>query len=119
MVEKAKEIIKEEMKKNAYTKVIGEYVLKHIEVNKSAAEKIVSLEKTITLSLDEMKNEAKKIAINGCGMLSDEEAFKIVAKYFEFDAIQEVAFPDTVAKVEEVIKEKPKKRSFHVDINDL
>lgn len=123
MIEKAREIIIEEMNKNPYAKIIGQYVLKHIELNDSAAEKIVSGEKTIMLSLKEMEKEARKVAIQGCGVLAGEEAFKIVGKYFEFEAIQEVAFQTTVAKaitkIEEVQAEKTKKRKFHVDINDL
>ena len=124
MIEKAKEKIKEEMEKqkNPYTKAIGEYVLKHIKVNKSAAEKIASGEKTIMLSLKEMKKEAKKVAVQGCGMLTDKEGFKIVGQYFGFIAIQEeirTEHKEDTVKVEEVQIEQPKKRRFHVDMNDL
>ena len=91
MIDKAKEKIREEMGKsnNVSVIVIGEYLLKQIEVNKSAAEKIIDGEKTIEGSLQEMTKEAKKVAVKGCAVLTDEEGFKIVSKYYGFEGIQQ------------------------------
>lgn len=90
VIQQAIEKIKEEMEKdkNPYTTVIGNYVLKNIEVNKPSAEKIVECKKTISGSLEAMKKEAQKVAKNGVGILTDEEGFAIVAKYFEFEGVQ-------------------------------
>lgn len=90
VIQQAIEKIKEEMEKdkNPYTTVIGNYVLKNIEVNKPSAEKIVEGKKNISGSLEAMKKEAQKVAKNGVGILTDEEGFAIVAKYFEFEGVQ-------------------------------
>lgn len=123
MIDKAKEKIKEEIAKsnNVSIKVIGEYLLKQIEVNKSAAEKIVDGQKTIEGSLQAMAKEAKKVAVKGSAVLTDEEGFKIVSKYYGFEGVQqELVVPGNVenARKEEVTDDKPKKR-FSMDIGDL
>lgn len=119
MIEEAKKKVNDEMEKckDKFTKVIGIYILQQIEVNKDAAEKIVKGEKTIKGALDEMKKEAKKVAVGGCGILTDEEGFKIVEKYYGFNAIQtEIKGKEDVIPV---IIETPKKAKFGVSIEDL
>lgn len=69
-------------KNNPYIKVIGDFLLRHLEVDPGAAEKIMTSDKTIAKSLDAMKAEAKKKQHNGMAMLTDAEGFAIVLKYF-------------------------------------
>lgn len=72
-----------EKEKNPYVKVIGEYLLKVIEDNEGAAEKIIAVDKTIMKSLDAMRKAAEKNKVGNMAMISDEEGFAIVLKYFE------------------------------------
>lgn len=125
VIEQAIEKIKEEMQKdsNPYMNLIGNYVIKNIEVNKPSAEKIVAGSKTILGSLEEMKKEAKKVAKNGVGILTDEEGFAIVAKYFEFEGVQSsVDDVQTKSKVIELPKKemadnKPKRVQIDFDVS--
>lgn len=79
--------IKAEMKTDTspYVQVIGEMLLKHINAHPADAEKILSDDKTISKSLDAMKSEARINQKNGCAVLTDEEGFSIVLKYFGID----------------------------------
>lgn len=90
IINQAIEKIKEEMEKdnNPYMQVVGSYVLRNLEVNKPSAEKIVAGTKTLSGSLKAMEDEARKVAKNGVGILTDEQGFEIVSKYFEFEGIQ-------------------------------
>lgn len=74
--------------KNQYVKLIGEFLIKHVQSYPDTAGRIMAEGKTITKSLDAMKTEAKKKAVNGMAMLTDEEVFEIVLKYFGFDVKQ-------------------------------
>lgn len=122
IIEKAVEKIKEEIQKddNPYMNLIGNYVLQQLEVNKPSAEKIVAGSKTLSGSLEEMEKEAKKVAKNGVGILTDEEGFAIVAKYFEFEGVQTKAeviqFPKN-----EACENKPKssQNGFSASLEDF
>lgn len=126
VIEQAIEKIKEEMRKdsNPYMNLIGNYVIKNIEVNKPSAEKIVAGSKTISGSLEEMKKEARKVQKNGVGILTDEEGFSIVDKYFEFEGVQS-SVDDVQAKAKVI--ELPKKEAaenkpkidFDVSLDDF
>lgn len=84
MIERAIEKINDEIKKenNPYVKVIGEYLLGIVKNNEVAAEKILSKDKSIMKSLDEIRKEAEKVKVGNMAMISDEEGFNIVLKYF-------------------------------------
>lgn len=69
-------------KNNPYIKVVGDFLLRHLEADPGAAEKIMAADKTIAKSLDAMKAEAKKKQHNGMAMLTDAEGFAIVLKYY-------------------------------------
>lgn len=69
-------------KNNPYIKVIGDFLLRRLEADPGAAEKIMAADKTIAKSLDAMKTEAKKKQQNGMAILTDAEGFAIVLKYF-------------------------------------
>lgn len=67
---------------NPYIQVIGDFLLNHINTNPDAAASVLPADKTISKSLEAMKNEAKKKQHNGMAMLTDVEGFAIVLKYF-------------------------------------
>lgn len=69
-------------KNNPYIQVVGDFLLRHLEADPGAAEKILAADKTIGKSLDAMKAEARKKQHNGMAVLTDAEGFTIVLKYF-------------------------------------
>lgn len=88
MIHEAKQKLKTEMDQNLnnpYIQTVGGYLLQHLEQNPAAAEKIMQTDKTIAKSLDEMKKEAEKKKVGNCAVLTDQEGFAIVLKYFGVD----------------------------------
>lgn len=94
MLTEAKKKINDEIVRgdNPYVKVVGEFLLKQLEKNPAAAEKILAENKTIMKSLDVMKKEAKKNKVGDCAVLTDEEGFAIVLDYFEIEEPEEDDF---------------------------
>jgi len=84
MIEKAVIKIRDEIEKNnnPYVQVVGEFLLKYLNNHPEAAEKIMAEDKTIMKSLDEMRKVAEKNRVGNCAVLTDEEGFKVVLKYF-------------------------------------
>lgn len=112
MIERAIERIKREMKQkkdNSYIQGIGDYLLKQVEINRDAAEKICNGTKTIEKSLKEVEKVAKKKAVAGCAVLSDSEVFKIVREYYQFEAVQDKFIQVEVDEIKEQIQEEIKK----------
>lgn len=86
MKEKAIEKINAEMQKNPdnqYIEIIGQYIIDKCESD-AAAEKVLTDGKTLSACLDKIKALAKKKAINGVGVVTEDEAFTEVNKYFGF-----------------------------------
>ncbi|QUH21099.1 phosphoadenosine phosphosulfate reductase family protein [Alkaliphilus sp. B6464] len=76
MLEKAIEKLRKEMdqeKDNAYTQVVGGYLIKFLNKNQGAAERFLAEDKTIAKSLETMKNEASKKKKNNFAMFTLEE----------------------------------------------
>lgn len=122
VIEQAVEKIEKEMKEknSTYINVIGSYVLKQLEVNKPVCEEIIKGNKTIAGSVEEMRREAKKNAKDGIAVLTDEEGFAIVSKYFGFEGVQPTVEEAIVqAKVIEIHKKEQPKKKFEADINDF
>lgn len=71
-----------EKAKDKYVQAIGAFLIKHIRQRTEHAPFILTDGKTIAGSLGAMKEEARKQQSNGVGMLTDDEAFAIVLKYF-------------------------------------
>lgn len=112
MIERAIERIKCEMKQkkdNSYIQAIGDYLLKQVEINRDAAEKICNGVKTIEKSLKEVEKVAKKKAVAGCAVLSDSEVFKIVREYYQFEAVQDKFIQVEVDEIKEQIQEEVKR----------
>ncbi|MDO3680408.1 hypothetical protein [Paenibacillus ehimensis] len=77
--------IEAEMKANqddSYIQYIGQFLLQRIETNPDDAAKLASKDKTIAKSLEAMKGEAMKKQKNGMAMLTPDQGFAIVLKYF-------------------------------------
>ncbi|MET3831004.1 hypothetical protein ABIC86_002470 [Paenibacillus sp. DS2363] len=94
---------------NAYIKLIGDFLIGHVQVNPGTADQVMAADKTIAKSLLAMQAEAKKKAVGGMAMLTDEEGFAIVLSYF---GLQGVSVP-TPPQVE------VKASRFDVKLDDL
>lgn len=108
MIERAIEKIKSEMeqkKDNSYIQAIGDYLLKQVEINRNTAEKICNEKKSIEKSLKEVEKVARKKAVAGCAVLSDNEVFKIVREYYQFEAVQDKFIQVEVEEIKEQIQE--------------
>lgn len=105
MIEKAIEKIKREMSENkedSYIQAIGDYLLKQVEINIDAVKKILSNDKSIRGSLEEIERILKKNTKTRCVCLSDKEVFKMVREYYKFEAVQDRFIQ---VEVEEISKE--------------
>lgn len=92
MIEKAIEKIKQEInsqKNNLYVQVIGDYLLKQIEINRDAAKKICSESKTIEKSIKEIEKIAREESKSNTLVLSENGIYKIIRDYYKFEAVQE------------------------------
>lgn len=117
MINQAIEKIKAEMEenKNTYTEIIGNYVIQQIQVNPQVAEAVINKEKSLTGSLEAMRKEALKVAINGMSMLDDKQIFKIIRDYFGFENIQTNIHEQVPIKVTKEVKDD----DFNVSLNDF
>lgn len=85
MIIQAENKIKAEMEKekNPYVKTVGDFLIGYINRNEAEAEKIVADEKkTIMGSIDAMRKEAGKNKVGNMAMLTPEQGFAVVLKYF-------------------------------------
>lgn len=109
MLEQAKTKIRTEMEQNkddSYIQVIGKYLLQHLDKHPEDAEKVAAEDKHISKSIEAMAAEAKKKQKNGRAMLTDEEGYAIVLKYFGI----ETAAPAPAA---------PEASAFNVSLEDF
>ncbi|MBU3126771.1 MULTISPECIES: hypothetical protein [Clostridium] len=118
MLEKAIKKLKTEMdssKNNTYGQVVGGFLIEHLIANPSSAEKILNADKTIGLSLGEMKKVAEKRRIGSCAVLTDQEGFGIVLKYFGIES----SITNIPSKIKEPAVEAPvtKKKESEIDFN--
>lgn len=118
-VQKAIEKLRAEMdknKENDCTQKVGEFLIKTLQDNPEAAEKILGKDKTISNSISEIAKEARKQSRNGYAMLPDQEGFDIVLKYFEINAAVPEVKPDIK---EEPKKEESKAADFNYSLDDF
>ncbi|MBB6218208.1 hypothetical protein HNQ80_004348 [Anaerosolibacter carboniphilus] len=124
MLEKAISKLRTEMGQNnanPYIQVVGQFLLSHLESNPDTAEKIMNSEKTIAKSLSEMEKEAKKKKVGNCAVLTDQEGFGIVLKYFGIEG-QVVNRPIEIKAVEANMAEPTAKKAttdFDVKLEDF
>jgi len=75
--------------RNAQVNAIGNFLYEYLNnTDSSAAEKILAENKTIKGAINELRKEAKKNVVDGMGFLTDSEAFELVLKYFEIEAVE-------------------------------
>lgn len=95
-----------------FIKVVGEFLLSHLESNPGDAEKILTADKTIKNSLEAMKKVAEKKKVGNMAVLTDAEGFKVVLEYFGIKGLASAAPVTSSAK--------PKADSgFDVNLDDL
>ena len=104
----------ESNKSNSYVQVVGQYLLQYLETNPNDGEKILDTEKTILKSLDAMKSEATKKKVGNMAVLTPQEGFDIVAKYFGLNGIKA---PENVTKTVESDKKAAKSVSDDIDFD--
>ncbi|MGN7457875.1 Cas9 inhibitor AcrIIA9 family protein [Paenibacillus pasadenensis] len=108
-LDKAIEKIKAEMasaKNEGYVKVIGEFLLQHLEADPSFAVHVLAESKSITRSLDSMRKAAEKQKVGNVAVLSDADGFAIVVKYFA-EPVPAPATPAPAAPPAEAKPETP------------
>ncbi|WP_294186390.1 Cas9 inhibitor AcrIIA9 family protein [uncultured Clostridium sp.] len=119
MINEARTKINDEMEKenNPYVKLIGEYLLEVIKNNETAAEKILDKDKSIMKSFDEMRKVAEKVKVGNMAMISDEEGFSIVLKYFGIEKSEPKVIDDI--KAVNIIERKVDKEEASEDMLDI
>ena len=89
MLSKAIEKLRSEITQNAdnpYIQVVGEFLIQHLNADPAAAKKIMTADKTVEKSLDEMRKAAgRKKKVGNCVVLTDQEGFEVVLKYFNIE----------------------------------
>ncbi|WP_188068626.1 Cas9 inhibitor AcrIIA9 family protein [Brevibacillus brevis] len=105
-------------KSNPYIKVIGDFLIQHVEANPDQAEKVMAADKTIGKSLEAMKNEAKKKQQSGMAMLTDAEGFAIVLKYFGVKGAP-VSAPAPVPPATKPIEQTASASDFDIKLDDF
>ena len=98
-------------KNNSYIQIVGDFLLRHLDTHPDSAERIMTEGKTVGHSLDEMRKAAEKKKTGNCAVLTDQEGFAIVLKYFGIDQV--AGTPDQASPVQ-----KPKV-DFDVKLEDL
>lgn len=93
-------------KDDAYIQAIGQFLIQQIEKIESAAEAILATDRTVKKSLEVMKKEAKKKAVNGFAMFTPDEGFALVLKYFDIQ----------IEKIEVPEMKVPEKKSSRFDV---
>lgn len=126
MIEQAINKLNDEMNKNKnpYVQVVGQFLVQHIKANPEVANKILQDGKTIMKSLDEMRKEAEKKKVGNCAVLTDQEGFEIVLKYFDINGKIGTVSPVKVEKQTDIKPTegniKPKKSiDFDVNLDEL
>ncbi len=104
-----------------HVRAIGEFLINIISEKQEAADKILDEKKSIKGSIDEMSKEAKKKAVNGCAMLTDEEGFNIVLKYYginDENVINRECKNNKVVSLNEY-KKNTKNDELNINLDDL
>jgi hypothetical protein len=125
MLKNAIEKIKAEMeqkKNDAYTQVVGEFLLGHLGNHPKDAEKIISADKTIAKSLDEIRKAAEKKKVGNFATLTPQEGYAIVLKYFQIESTADVTVPVAVTHTQTIKKTTPQQKSkvdFDISLDDF
>lgn len=85
MLDKAIDKIRDEMAgkaNNPYVQYVGDYLTEYVQRHPEAAGAILTEGKTIEGSLKEMEKYAREHKSGNCAVVSDQDGFGIVMKYF-------------------------------------
>lgn len=104
-------------KNNAYVQVVGEFLLQHLATNPQDAEKILNQDKTILKSLEEMCKVAKKKKVGNCAVLTDQEGFGVVLKYFGIDTKPKMQANSSEQQV--TVQHKAPAVNFDISLDEL
>jgi len=121
-MKKAIEKLQSEMTQNnanSYIQVVGGFLLQHLSENPQDSEKILGTDKTIGKSLAEMQKEAGKKKVGNCAVLTDQEGFAVVLKYFGIDTKPSEYVPKPVENVTEKPKSVTSATNFDIKLEDL
>lgn len=122
MLKDAIQKVKAEMEQNgdnAYIQVVGTFLLQHINAHPEDAEKILTAEKTVANSLDKMRKAAEKKKVGNVAVLTDQEGFAVVLKYFDIEPDDAIQTEMIAASVLDPAAIAPAKHSFDVKLEDL
>jgi hypothetical protein len=110
----------EQSKNNPYVQVVGQFLLGYVDGNPHDAEKILVTDKSIAKSLDTMRKEAEKKKVGNCAVLTDQEGFAVVLKYFDIKPGSVIIPSDfrTPAAPQPEPKSKPND-DFDIKLEDL
>ncbi len=93
MREKIIDAFEKECEKNVNdmtARTICDYIVERLDgQSEKVLKKIVEDKLTIKGAIGKMKEAAKKVAVGNCGVLTDEEGFEIVSKYFGLKKTEE------------------------------
>jgi len=120
MIEQSMLKIKTEMEQNSnnsYIQAVGGMLLQHLTDSPASAERILAEGKTISGSLNEMRKEAEKKKVGNCAVLTDQEGFAIVLRYFEIEAVAEVKTQPIPVPTQTVVSKTS--TDFDVSLDDL
>lgn len=106
----------EQSKNNPYVQVVGNFLVGHLDQHHEDAEKIMTADKTIGKSLEAMKKEASKNKIGNCAVLTDQEGFTAVLKYFDIKSGRKIAISVT-DPTENITKPVTTAKKSEVDFN--
>jgi hypothetical protein len=106
-------------KSNPYIQVVGNFLLQHLTQNPQDVEKILNSDKTIAKSLDEMRKVAEKKKVGNCAVLTDQEGFEVVLKYFGIDTKSQIFVAERPQNVVEPPKIVTRCADFNVSLDDL
>ena len=125
MLNKAIEKIKSEVENNKkqYIKLIGDFIIDHLTKNPSDAEKVLNEDKTLVKAFNKVREAASKVQVNGCGIVSDADGFKIVLEYYEISG-EPTNFNPLQDKDNQVSEQKDNviklhNKRFDADLDDL
>lgn len=111
--------IQTEMNQNAnnhYIQAVGGHLLQHLEANPESAEKILVQDKTIGKSLDAMRKAAEAKKVGNCAVLTDQEGFAVVLKYFGIETDGKTVSSTLPPPAPPVAKDSV---DFNVSLDDL
>lgn len=104
---------------NSYIQVVGVFLIEHLAKNPQDAEKILSTDKTIDKSLEEMRKQAEKKQVKRSAMFTPQEGFDIVMKYFGINNVNAPVVIMATAPVPAPLAQKPTTNDFEINLEDF